>query len=717
MKFSFVLLIFLLIAFFSIAQPDPIRKLMEKMQSGKELTEAEEQILTKWAESMEKDPSVPKKPAVPDAKNPNKTGTSDLCPKVLQSKPILTPLTAESYYALAKSLMSVYGSKMGISVSALNKQLVASGKPTDGADLGAMLSMIGAGSATIYATAWSAVQKPADILTANNLGVALKDMGETTKAIQVLLYANKLRPNVPLISINLGWAYREMGDSFNARLMFERALHLAPELPSPQLGLGLLAECEGNHSRALQYLQKALAGRYSAAGIVAYKQAKAAQSNNKTGSQNQTVATEKVEAKELDIPALPVFESKGKMEQAGTILNNYSDKLDSRIIALQNEYLSLAKMVSQQSAKAKQNPDNSIVFARDFSKELFMLQDIHELLWGENSNWAKKNDEVNTLLAKIPAMVEQDTPAMLQMTEKSAQLMMKAGQLMDQQLKEMEACGTNEGCQKSVEAKYKSAMTPITAEMDQLEFRICKLSKSEMDVTFANKGKAWKIVSDELEANSRDYYAFTNPIIEKIYAPSLNELQNVYRELVILSAQKYVLSLALGMPDEAKSYNELKCVEPEPATPTSQVKEPALPKKEKAPCPLGEKGISGGIGGLSFELSCEHAKISGGEGMLWSVKRDFEKHQTVVWGGVGAKAEYGHGNLTGEATVGVEVTVGQGAVQDVAVTSSVKAGLGGLVEGEVSGRYAMEGGASMEATGQIVTPGIQDILVSPNSGE
>jgi tetratricopeptide (TPR) repeat protein len=716
MKFSLFLLLFLFVNLFSFAQPDHIKRLMEKMQTGKELTEAEEQAMVKWAESMDKDPNVPKKPAAPDAKKANISGTAGLCPKVLPAKPTITPLTTETYVSLAKSLMASYGPKMGVEIAMLDKQL-GSGKPTGGADLGAMYSMIGAGSATIYATAWSAVKIPADVLTANNLGVALKGMGEFTTAIQVLLYAYKLKPNVPLISINLGWAYREMGDPFNAKLMFERALQLAPDLPSPQLGLGLIAECEGNHAKALQLLRKALAGRYSAAGIAAYKQAKAAQSNIKSGNQNQSVATEKGETKEFDIPELPVFDSKGKMEQAGAILNNYSEKLDSRIGALQELYLSLGKIVSQQSAKANQNPDNSIVFSRDFSKELFMLQDIYELLWGESSNWAKKVDEAKNLLAKIHAMVEQDAPIMLQMTEKGVQLNLEAIQLQELLNKEVEACGTNDLCIKKAEAKYNKAMAPITTEMDQLEFRICKLSKSEMDVSFANACKAWKIVSDELKSNSLDYYAFTNPIVEKIYAPSLNELQNVYRELVVLSAQKYVLGIASGLPDDVKSYNELKCVEPEPPQAASTVKDPKLPKIEKAPCPLGEQGFNFGLGGISFKLNCERAEISGGEGFLWSAKRDFGKQQTIVWGAVGAKAEYGYGNLTGEASVGVEVTIGKGAVQDVALTSSVKAGLGGLVEGEVSGRLSLEDGASIEGTGEFVPPGIQDILVSPNTGE
>jgi hypothetical protein len=73
---------------------------------------------------------------------------------------------------------------------------------------------------------------------------------------------------------------------------------------------------------------------------------------------------------------------------------------------------------------------------------------------------------------------------------------------------------------------------------------------------------------------------------------------------------------------------------------------------------------------------------------------------------VGAKGTYGNGNVTGEASVGVEVTIGQGdVIKDVVFTSSVKAGLGGLVEGEVSGRLAMEGGASIETGANLVNPG------------
>src|SRR5690606_5391446 len=99
-------------------------------------------------------------------------------------------------------------------------------------------------SASVYAIAWSATQTPDDVLTANNLGVALKDMGEYSKAIRVLQYADRLKPDIGLILCNLGWAYREAGDNTNATLMFEKALRTAPKMSSPYLGLGLIAQCE-----------------------------------------------------------------------------------------------------------------------------------------------------------------------------------------------------------------------------------------------------------------------------------------------------------------------------------------------------------------------------------------------------------------------------------------------------------------------------------------
>ena len=695
-----LLSLFLCMSIICLAQPENIQRIMEKASSGKELTEAEQETLDKWADSMEKkygnfDKPVPEIPG-------SKSGSEGMCPKVQTTKPNIVPLTREGYVALVKSLVTTYGPKVGKGFPELKKVLGSSKKPTDGSDIGALFMMEGAGSATIYSTAWSALKDPDDLLTANNLGVVLKDMGEYVKAIRVLMYADNQKPNIPLVLTNMGWVYREMGDPVNARVMFERAAVLAPEMPSPQLGLGLIYECKGNHALALKYLRKALAESNSAIGIMAYQKAKEAQTGSQSQEQDKPLSSEKGQTGDFRVPDLPVSENKATMEQVGSSLIDYHDKLSSRTQMLLEQYQSLLKTVSQQSNRAQQDPDNSIVFSRDFSKEIFMFHETAVLLFGENSNYGKALDIGTKAAGKTSDLIMKDVPGLLQLGERHNRLNLQLMELMKEEI----ACGNNNACI----AEVSKRMVPVKAEISEVEYEICLLQKGELDINYTGLHKLYKGVSETFKASAYDFYAFTNPILEKVYAPSLNELMNVYRELVILTHLENVVGMGMELPGIAQQYDALKCVEPQLPGSLQELKDPEIPKKDKKPCPLGEKGIGGGVGVFSFELGCDHVKISGGEGLLWSVNRDLNKHETTFWGGVGVQGEYGHGNIDVEANIGVGVTIGQGdVVKDVALTSSVKAGLGGLVEGELSGRLATQGGPSVEATGSTILDNLPPI--------
>lgn len=62
--------------------------------------------------------------------------------------------------------------------------------------------------------------------------------------------------------------------------------------------------------------------------------------------------------------------------------------------------------------------------------------------------------------------------------------------------------------------------------------------------------------------------------------------------------------------------------------------------------------------------------------------------------------------------MGVEFVIGQGdTVKDVAFTSSVKAGMGGLAEAEVNGRFALEGGPMVSASANLAPPSIADLIL------
>lgn len=691
MKYLLFLFLFFCYSAGTFAQPDNIKQIMAKQRAGEELTEEDEATFEKWIDEMTSGKTGN------TANNGIKSGTKPECPQPKTVPLKLAELSRDSYVAMAKGLLLQYGPKSG-DLPGLKSLLETSEKPTDGADMGALFKIAGAGSASVYVTASSAIQKPDDILTANNLGVVLKDMGEYTKALQVLKYADKLKPNIGLVLCNTGWVYREMGYNTEAKLYFDKALKVAPDMASPWLGLGLIAKCEGNMAKAEQCLRKALPDKYSAVGFAAYQKAKALQPPKPEGNTDSPLAKEKGDTGEVSIPEMPVFEQKEKTMANKEAVQNYVAGIDSRLQQLLQEYNSTLAVVRRQTEQAMKDPENAIVFRRDFSKELMMFEDVTLLLFGENSNFGKAVKNGSALMEQNSKYIERDLTALMQHQEKMLRLQEEMIKLME----ELSACGGNELCEKPIEAK----LNQKKYEAEQEAYQMCLLSKGEMDMSYSNACKAYKGEYNAFREAVSDYYAFTNPILEKIYSPSFNELKNLYRQMFVLTHEKAVQGLGLGLPEIAEQYMELECVEPQPPDPPApDPDESKLPVKQEKECPLG-KGINAGFGGIAFELDCSHVKLSGGEGVLWSVKRDFEKHETTLWGGVGAKGTYGNGNVEGEASVGVEVTIGQGdVIKDVAFTSSVKAGLGGLVEGEVSGRLALEGGASIESNANLVNPG------------
>ena len=699
-----VILVFLSIQPLCYAQNPEINRILEKLQSGREISEIEQEKLVKWGEEIEKqmektDPDYAD--GEPDgAAEPDEPAALSQPPEPAEltvkfKEPPL--LTSRSYLALCRSIMQEYGSKLGVEKAGLDRLLDGSGKTTDGADLGVAFMMKGAGSASVYSIAWSALKNPEDVLAANNLGVALLQIAENMQALQVLLYADKLRPDVALVKTNLGWVYRELNSLDNAKSQFGKALSLTPEMTSPNLGLGLIAQKEGRLAEAGTYLRKALKDQYSSAGIAAYQ--KVQESQNRTRPENTSdkpLSNEKDTAGGFRLAELPVAESPAALTEQAPALRNHVEGLDRKMTQLMNEYNSVLKVVIEQQTKAKRDPDNAVVFNRDFSKEMMMIEDITLLLFGESSNYGRAVDNGTKLLSQAGGTMEKDMPLIQQMGEKFLKLQEKLNALMEEAV----ACGGNEACLEQVEKR----MTPVRTEMEDLGFRMCKLQKQHMDILLAGKYKYYSMTRDALKEAARDYYAFTDPLIEKIYAPSFNELQNLHRELLVLSHEIPLARFALSMAEEADGYNDLDCVPPEPPESEKPVEEGESPKKKPGKCPLGD-GIGGGIGPLSFELTCTYVKLSGGEGILWSVSRDFTRRETKIWGGIGAKGEYGYGNVSVEAAVGVELTIGAGdALKDVAFTSSVKAGLGELMEANLSGRFAAEAGPSFTADGGFTMP-------------
>jgi len=733
MKKALLLLSALIIAVLCHGQSiDPeMQKIFKKLEMRQQLTQAEQKKLELWTEKMSRagrqnnggeeeekyDDDEDFEEIGDDTESPDRAismqGNSAAtftgqCPrqqgKILREEEI----TEDQYLALVRELMTEYGNRLGSKLTQARQMLQESAKSTDGADMAAIFHMSGWGAAAIYSAAWSAEKAPQDILTANTLGVALKDMKEYTASLKVLNYADKLRPGIPVVIINKGWTCYEMGDPGSAQQLFNRALSINPDLTTPHLGLGLIAECAGDHFTAMKHLRIALADNFSAAGFAAYRQAKAASDagNKDTSGEQETTSRDNGNTGGIQLPDLQVSEHPEGMMQMKTPIEQFMNGLDRRISRLTDDLLSVSSTVRSQAAKAHSNPDGALVFSRDYASELMMLDDVTGLLFGPNSNFGMAVTTALNDCDRTMESVEDNLGTINQDMEKHLRLTDEKNRILEEYLKKIEACGANEECAKRAEAEAKAAIDPIDAELEQVNYRICKNTRRGVDMTIGCQVKYYTMANNAFRQAVYDYYAFTDPILERIYSPSYNEMLNLQREIRVLSYQKALAGTALGIAGMSEGYKSMECVEPQPEQPPKEIKEPDLPKKKEKPCPLGD-GIKGGFGGFSAELTCDHVTISGGKGLLGSVTRDFNAHQTKIWVGAGVKGEYANGNVVGEATIGAEVVVGENnTIDDIAFTSSVKASLGDLVEGEVSGRISVEGGPQISTSAGIITPEI-----------
>ena len=138
---------------------------------------------------------------VPKSQEPGKTQRIECPKKTDQSVLSLKAPSRSDYVKLVEALFNEYGKKTSRYRGQIDTVLQRATADGDGADLGAIFQGLGAGLAAVYATAWSAKKNPDDALTANNLGVALKDMGDYRRAMAVLLYADRLQPGAPLILV------------------------------------------------------------------------------------------------------------------------------------------------------------------------------------------------------------------------------------------------------------------------------------------------------------------------------------------------------------------------------------------------------------------------------------------------------------------------------------------------------------------------------------
>jgi Flp pilus assembly protein TadD len=681
-----------------------VQAIMNKHSAGGIPTPQEQQRLQSWGQSMAKGMSsagAASGGASPSNGSPlqgqpgaGKISFTQLCPKPSSSALPSTAPTAAEYLALVKTLASRYGAKLDLQT----RMALDSGVTQAGANAGSLPALLvpaGAINEAVYAGAVAAQRNPLDVNAANNLGVSLDQAADYPDAARVLLYLTSLRPQSPLAAVNLAWVDFNAGSSAAAKKQFVRAQGLGSDMAAPEEGQGLIAGCQGDMASAKTLLGSSLKKGYSTAGAVGFMAAQQAQPSSATDAGWTPPESEPPPNADSMIPDLKVPEQLQYSPDYAAALTQLLQHSQSRFVDLENQMMAAGQRVAAINRRFQQQGNSVINLPLTFEAELFEFKEVVNL-----SYYAR--------FRNMDQVTKQVTPAMNANPQTSATTLNGDVQQLFALDEQMRACGGDDACLGKVEQ-----------QIDQVSYQMCLHSKQGMDAMYPPLYKLWKTQWDDFRPASADLYAFTDPILKKVWVPALYDFLSLQRETTVYSLYTPLSGTAAGLVKMGDTYKDMKCVPPPPKETEEEANPPNLPKEAPPECPLGN-GIDFGLLVVSVHLGCDSASIEGGEALKFKASRNFATHSTTLWAGVGAGASVGVdapmlGSMTPKASlsaeVGVGITIGQnGTVSDVFVSSdlSAKVSAGKINTGPISlpqpgtsigmgasGVYSLENGATL----------------------
>ena len=664
--------------------PPEIQRIFQKVQSGQQPTPEEQKTLQDWARSTSGQPAGARgsqrditpggsKGTVPGLSAADSLAALGACPKPATSQRLFSrPPTRETFIIQIKGAAQLYGAKAAKARPEIDKILRTAQSDRDGSNLGAMLAAMGAGSAGVYATTWSALRNPDDPVTANNLGVLLKGMKDYPRALQALLYADKLLPEMPVTITNLGWVYYDLGDTAKARTLFERAIALNPDAASAHMGLGLLAECGGDNKAAAKELRQSLDNGSSSLATTALDMADAAAAksddpNNGARPINHGPTSPRAPSaaeEDLSLPDPPVSSDVSEMAAAAKALAKmYSDSgIETfRVGQEMRDKAPAYQEAVKQSGSTTLMFGNSGVAYKDYDLEEFLLRDLHRIFI---TNKVK------------PAYNDFHKEA----SDLSQAFLKEFNALVQRTVDRARACGRDNACAK------------------QVEYTFCKQGKQLAEAFHPRFFKAWTKYWNAAKPALIDYHDFTNSALGYLRNPVRNDYRNLTREYDILSEYQTAFTWPMQWSGLMAGAWRGECkvpVEESPAKGKANVK-----KKRADKCPFPPVFV--GIGVLSIEFDCEKFKIQGGEGIIGSLEVDMARHEVHMWVGVGVSAKIGAQIgavdvtlLKAEAKAGVRVDVAEGHYKDAAMDASLGLQVAAF-KGKLRADIALEGGPHLE---------------------
>ena len=667
-----------------------------------------------------------------------KPGGEDPCTrqKANLTLAVRKPPTRQQYLDLVHEVSTTYGRKLDSdSRGELDSLLGGASRPGYGSDTGAILLTTGAGSAAIYTISWAARLDPADFLTANNLGVALKGAGDNDRALSVFLYAQQLEPDAPLTIDNTAWMDLRLGDVAAAKGLFEKAIKIEPNDEEALAGLGLLAQCRGDYSAARKYARQSLKQAFLPIAAAVLNSAEQGmqgennQANDKTspgknsppvtgGTGNWFDTDEpfenphgKASTAGIELPD-PLFSAKvGEVVASADQINNYNMEGDKEAERIGREIGSLGPALARNMSTRRSVNGTTMIYPRAYEKESFVLGDMRHIYLGRIEGSFQRfagqvgqlEEKRNAETARIDqgSQEAQETSGITKGAEELDRLNADLGKVVDEFGRCIESAHTaasQQACTDKLDAQAKPLRQKLKTATDEIQNgtgtigrQTCEAKKKLAERLHQQFYMAWQNYWTNLKHELGDYYGTSSPWIEDIHDNDLNQLENLIREQLIVTADIEQRQLLANWAIEMKLLWSDTCAPPSPPLKPTTAWKPL--KNYPGDCHVPTWYVAGGP--LTYEATCQSLKIEVGIKKIFSVSAEYKfgndwgDDQLVIFGGLKAGKEIrGIKGAEFGAKVGGEIvvrpTTGEVIDYGLKATAALKMTVGPTGEGAVN---------------------------------
>jgi hypothetical protein len=230
--------------------------------------------------------------------------------------------------------------------------------------------------------------------------------------------------------------------------------------------------------------------------------------------------------------------------------------------------------------------------------------------------------------------------------------------------------------------------------MEKENYDVCERDRKFREGEFQVQAAALGAYNQALRETLTDFYAFTTPVIEGAFSPSMGELLNIEREIAVLTMLRNLTGFYEALASNAESLVSLECFPPSEEEPPPEAEEANVPKT-KPWCPFEKRPLKLQLLIIGFELDCEKVKVQGGELILGSIERKFKTKETTIFLGVGANLGIAGAGVGAKA--GGSITIQGDQVTNAAMESEVS-GQVGITTATITGRLALEGGPDISTS-------------------